>query len=164
MICNFVHVWYSYGMRVCKTCGVDKPDSEYSRDSTPNGGWLRRECKRCNYARYGDRKRLYAKEYARTHKIRKRETELMRKFGITPGDVEIMRTEQGNRCAICGCNKPTGKGDWHVDHNKTTKAIRGLLCSKCNQAIGLLDHSVEILQKAIRYLASQPRFIVLRSK
>lgn len=40
----------------------------------------------------------------------------------------------------------------HVDHCHQTGKIRGLLCQKCNMALGLLNDSVEILETAIRYL------------
>jgi Recombination endonuclease VII len=40
----------------------------------------------------------------------------------------------------------------YVDHDKITGQRRGLLCSKCNLAIGGLQHSKELLLAAIEYL------------
>lgn len=39
-----------------------------------------------------------------------------------------------------------------VDHHHTTGKVRGLLCVSCNNAIGLLFESIEILGNAIQYL------------
>jgi len=40
----------------------------------------------------------------------------------------------------------------HVDHNHTTGIVRGILCSKCNQGIGLFMENKNILKSAIEYL------------
>jgi hypothetical protein len=39
-----------------------------------------------------------------------------------------------------------------VDHNHTTGKIRGLLCPKCNQGIGLLMDNPLFLIRAAEYL------------
>lgn len=39
----------------------------------------------------------------------------------------------------------------HVDHDHSTGKVRGLLCRKCNVAIGLLD-SQKLLERAAFYL------------
>ncbi len=74
---------------------------------------------------------------------------------------------QNGKCAIC--NKPeTMKAAQRknikemfntekpkrlaVDHNHTTNKIRGLLCHKCNVALGSFQESIEILESAIEYL------------
>ena len=36
-----------------------------------------------------------------------------------------------------------------------TDKIRGILCSKCNQGIGLLEENIETFKKAITYLENQ---------
>jgi hypothetical protein len=43
-----------------------------------------------------------------------------------------------------------------VDHCHTTGRVRGLLCSLCNKAIGLLKDSPERLRAAINYLSPAP--------
>jgi hypothetical protein len=73
------------------------------------------------------------------------------KFGITPEDYRAMLAGQGGACAIClgGTN---GKGKFHVDHNHTTGAIRGLLCANCNLALGQFKDDPVRLQAAVDYL------------
>lgn len=86
--------------------------------------------------------------------VSKRHYYLMRKFGISEEQYNKMLEEQNHSCAIC---KSKDSGDKRttrlaVDHCHTTKDIRGLLCSACNKAIGLLRDSPDILQSAIKYL------------
>jgi hypothetical protein len=62
--------------------------------------------------------------------------------------------KQGGKCAICGCSKRTAKDRrLAVDHDHNTGKIRGLLCSKCNTAIGMLRESLALLGAAAVYLA-----------
>lgn len=64
---------------------------------------------------------------------------------------------QENKCAICDFNFDEGPTkNRHADHCHATKAPRGVLCSPCNTALGLLKDSPERLQKAIEYLAEPP--------
>lgn len=62
-----------------------------------------------------------------------------------------MLEEQKHVCAICGGVNKDGRR-LHVDHNHSTGRIRALLCSKCNQALGLFDEDQERMFAAIEYL------------
>lgn len=55
-------------------------------------------------------------------------------------------------CAICGTDKPGGRGRFHIDHNHETGDARGLLCIRCNQALGLFGDNPETLISASEYL------------
>lgn len=57
---------------------------------------------------------------------------------------------QGGACAICG-EKPKG-GRLAIDHIHGTTTVRGLLCSKCNTALGLFKDDPHRLASAIEYL------------
>lgn len=66
---------------------------------------------------------------------------------------EELRIIQDYRCAICNVHeKDAPKGTLHLDHCAETGELRELLCSQCNNAIGLLKHNPELLQAAIDYL------------
>ena len=76
------------------------------------------------------------------------------RYGVTPLEYEDMLWDQGNRCMICG--KVFGPDNHScVDHNHRTGEVRGLLCRKCNIAIGLLNEDPGVLKNAIRYLTNQ---------
>ena len=62
--------------------------------------------------------------------------------------------DQKGRCAICNAKKSTLNQRFHIDHDHTTRKIRGLLCYSCNAGIGLLGDSIKRLQAAISYLRS----------
>lgn len=59
---------------------------------------------------------------------------------------------QGGRCKLCGIHRNDCKKNLSVDHDHKTGKVRGLLCQKCNIGIGLLNHEILLLEKAITYL------------
>jgi hypothetical protein len=85
---------------------------------------------------------------------KRRDAHLYNQYGITASQFEAMAREQGDVCAICG-NPPQGrgKGDTLVlDHCHKRGIVRGILCGKCNTAIGLLDDDAEQVALAAAYL------------
>ena len=83
-----------------------------------------------------------------------RDYQLMRKFGLTRQDYDQMLCEQGGGCAICESENPgsKNKGQFSVDHNHETGEVRGLLCTRCNTALGSFKDNPEFLRRAISYL------------
>jgi hypothetical protein len=73
------------------------------------------------------------------------------KFDITPEDYERMLAAQGGVCAICEQPSPR-RVRLDIDHDHETGEIRGLLCTWCNRAIGMLRDRPIIAAKAARYL------------
>lgn len=59
-------------------------------------------------------------------------------------------TQQNGLCKICKTN--TKQRQLAVDHCHKTGKIRGLLCAKCNVAIGMFEDNIEFLTEAISYL------------
>jgi hypothetical protein len=82
------------------------------------------------------------------------------KWGLGGGQYEALLAAQNGGCAICGRRRmherTAGVGRRNealaVDHCHKTKRIRGLLCSNCNRAIGLLQDNPALLDKAAAYL------------
>lgn len=78
----------------------------------------------------------------------------LKRYGITFNDFENLKKIQNNRCGICKNIFKEVYPFWaSVDHaHNKSKTIRGLLCQKCNSAIGLFNDDVILLNSAIRWL------------
>lgn len=76
------------------------------------------------------------------------------RYGITSDQYYKVLDAQGGGCGICGTPNADRKGQrrLHVDHDHATGSFRGLLCARCNTALGKFDDDVGLLQKAILYL------------
>jgi len=95
-------------------------------------------------------KNAYMKAWRQANQEKCRATYLTRKYDITLAEYEEMHEAQEGVCAIC-FEPETGKM-LAVDHCHTTGAIRGLLCSHCNTALGKFRDDPARLQSAINYL------------
>lgn len=73
-------------------------------------------------------------------------------FGITLDEYNQMLKSQSFMCAICGKHQNENGKRLAVDHCHKTLKVRGLLCSKCNQAIGLFSENISVIQSAIQYI------------
>jgi hypothetical protein len=97
---------------------------------------------RRRYADNPDRQRMYHRRY---------------KYGLEPEDFNALLLFQGRKCGLCGTRRPgTKHGQWCVDHDHKTGKVRGLLCKRCNSAIGLLDDDLGRVDKAKSYLKNPP--------
>jgi hypothetical protein len=80
-----------------------------------------------------------------------------RKYGINEIKYNEILASQNYVCAIC--LKPETKKHQNgnitrlsIDHEHETGRVRGLLCSKCNFAIGQLNDNPYLCEKAMQYL------------
>lgn len=74
-----------------------------------------------------------------------------RKYGAEPGWYAKQLAAQGGVCSICGLVNENGKR-LSVDHNHHTGKVRGLLCHRCNFAIGQLGEDIDRLLRMRGYL------------
>lgn len=74
----------------------------------------------------------------------------IRKHGLSVEQFERLLSDQGGGCALCGGRNADRR--LAIDHDHETGRIRGLLCSRCNTALGLLRDSVDLLTRAVAYL------------
>ena len=67
---------------------------------------------------------------------------------------EVIELAKVAHCQSCGCelSEETSDAARHFDHCHETGAFRGILCSRCNRALGLLDDDPVKLQALINYL------------
>ncbi len=150
------------GIRRCFRCKEVKPLKDFARQRARING-VRRWCRDCFrvYSRswvndYIDRVGIdaYRTETRRRDRIATR----LRKFGITEEEYQAKLATQQGRCALCGDTEKSKVGDTlrelAVDHDHSSGAIRGLLCSKCNCGLGQFKDNIELLLKAVAYLQS----------
>ena len=130
-------------MRQCKRC-----DKEFELGTL---GTTHLYCsKYC--ARYANiRKHIELRKSNPEYKKQIRELYFKRAYGISSSIKDELLEKQNNCCAICE-NLPINPKNLHLDHCHATNKLRGVLCSKCNQALGLFNDSTALLKKAITYL------------
>jgi hypothetical protein len=81
-------------------------------------------------------------------------------YGLTLEQFEQIKSAQGGCCAIC--EKRLGRrGTYHIDHCHRTNRVRGILCSGCNRAIGMLGDTAAGVMRAVSYLRMTEHGIVL---
>ena len=127
-------------MRTCTKCGQTLDVERFSwanKERTRRRG----DCKTCAY-----RPKTIQQQ---------RKAQRKHRYGVDDTEFTRMMVEQEGMCAICAVVldedgerslKPC------VDHCHTSGHVRGILCHRCNAALGLLDDDIERLQKAQEYL------------
>ena len=122
--------------KLCRDCGETKDESEF-------------------YRRLGGRQPYsYCKPCSHERVVRWR-------HGLGKGDYEAMLLAQGGVCAICREQPAPGMRfeRYAVDHCHKTGAVRGLLCSPCNRALGLFKDRADVLERAATYLKGEKIFV-----
>ena len=125
--------------RVCKTCRA-KQSSAWKK--TPKGkASVKAHAKRV-YDKDPDAARARSRAWNHANSDSRINTHLKRTFGITLVNFIAMRKAQKDCCAVCKkpetvVDRRSGKPRrLHVDHNHKTGEVRGLLCTRCNMAVG----------------------------
>ena len=90
---------------------------------------------------------------------------LLKRHGMSLLEYQLRLALQNGACAICG-KKPNGS--LCIDHCHLTGKVRGLLCHKCNSALGFYDDDPELAQAGADYLRAfydslEPRGDVMTS-
>jgi hypothetical protein len=104
-------------------------------------------CSKCRNAKNDERRRKNGSE-----QTRRRRKNLMQRFKMSVEDYASMLESQDNKCSICGKEYISGSKRFAVDHDHSTGLVRGILCSRCNTAIGQFEDNVVLLEGAISYL------------
>jgi len=84
--------------------------------------------------------------------IKARSKYLLDSFKLLLVDWMKLWDHQKGKCAICG-NKLIKA---NTDHNHTSGEVRGLLCSRCNRALGRFGDRLDLLLAAVAYLTDPP--------
>lgn len=92
-------------------------------------------------------------------RLQGRKSFLMKTFGISMEDFDLMAAKQNYKCAICQM-VPEIKIDSRgrtietlcIDHDHKTGKMRALLCRPCNSALGLFKDNTITVKNAVQYL------------
>lgn len=155
----------------CTRCKLVQSVENFSRNGwnkrVRKGDGLNHWCKTCvnqynrvYVAKNKEKLQRIAKE--KYDPLKSKDQTLRRSYKITLGEYNQMLESQGGVCAIC--KRPSQDGKMlSVDHDHSCcphrrdpvycgKCNRGLLCSDCNRAIGMLRHDPKVLRTAAEYL------------
>lgn len=147
--------------KVCSTCRKKRAAKFFSRRVASRDG-LHLVCKSCDNARLkrwrkknpGYSAKWFARHPGYKEARLKRDPLMNRRghlryaYGMTLDDFDRLLARQRKKCAICRRTsfKPV------VDHNHKTGKVRGILCPRCNCAIGFLSESPPIFKRALKYI------------
>lgn len=138
-------------MKSCKRGHVRSlSNSRLSKD----GLW--KACKECDFIRRKEwrtenkeresiKTSLYNKEYILRDKEKARARWIKRHHNISLEEYDALLLSQNNKCANNQCHTILIGKSRHLDHDHETGKIRGMLCNKCNMALGLLRDNPDIV-------------------
>lgn len=129
---------YNCIMKICIRCHKELSLDKFGKHPTAKDGY-RNQCNSCRFQLRKERP-TYEKQIRQY------------RYGITQEEYDSLLSYQDNQCAIC---KKKFIKTPHIDHCHKSKVVRGLLCSNCNTALGLLGDDLEIIQAAAHYLETR---------
>ena len=120
----------------CRICGEVKPLADFGF-RMDNRKW-RTECDRC-----------------------RSERSQATRYGITVGRLRALKADANYRCQACGVHEDElvhasfKYSKLVVDHCHATGEVRGILCTRCNTALGHLDDNPVKINNLLAYLTPQ---------
>lgn len=145
--------------RQCTKCKEFKCVSEFYKEPRTKIG-LQSRCKICQQTAYNDYRKKNPDVYRKAslkhwHNLsdKKKHSKWIQRYGITADQYTNMFEFQNGKCKICNQECSTGRV-LAVDHCHKTGKVRGLLCTKCNTALGMLNDNIKYFETAIEYLKS----------
>lgn len=85
---------------------------------------------------------------------RKKKAKRYSTYDLTHDQYLQLHAAQKGVCWICK-HVPSNK-TLHIDHDHLTNKVRGLLCHRCNFALGFFKDDIDRLEDAIQYLLDPP--------
>jgi hypothetical protein len=115
-------------LKVCSRCEKERASSSFSNNKINDDG-LFAWCRDCDA--------VYKRESI---------------YGVTDEWYKTTLRAQGNGCAICKTIPGSRDRRLCVDHSHSTDEIRGLLHGACNLGLGYFKDSVDIIERAVKYI------------
>lgn len=145
-------------LKRCTKCQQDKPRDAFGPRAAGKDG-LQAQCKDCINAgrrilRERDPQTARARERAYENRPERqaitRARHAARRVGISPETYRMIAEIQKGECAVCFASHPK----LFLDHDHETGNVRGLLCPKCNIALGQADDDPDRLRALAEYVES----------
>lgn len=150
-------------MKTCSTCGIEKDVEAFYKKISGRQGRTAEciDCTRTRNAEYKRRNPAIVRERTRRYNYAK--------HGITIELWDALLDKQGGCCAACG-QENRAERNLHIDHDHECcpgtyscgSCIRGLLCSQCNTALGLLGDDLDKVMSLAAYLVSHQNVLVVK--
>ncbi len=152
-------------MKICSKCKTEKSLDQFNKDSRRKDG-LTYYCKLCvrtytvksrNYLDI-DYRNAQSKKWKNNNPQKVRAQWIKQTYRLSWEEYENIYFLQKGNCKICDTPLKLHAGIERevevavIDHQHSTGKVRGLLCTKCNTALGLFLDSVNILKNAKIYL------------
>lgn len=142
-------------MKKCIKCKENKSYDHFYKQSS---GKLKNSCKKCDKKRILDWQRKNKDKKASYNKTWKEKdptytnlvylkSSLKHNYGISVEQYNKLQKRQNGKCKICNKIKKLV-----IDRCHKTGVVRGLLCYKCNTALGMFEDNKELFKSAIKYL------------
>ena len=144
------------GLKTCSVCREKKTLDQFRPHPKGTAGVIA-NCRACeneyNMDWREEKGSEYHQKYRQKHAAKLRESQRVRTYKDTnyeEGMYEKLGEAQDHCCKICGGH--SSDRTLAVDHCHTTNRVRGLLCGRCNMALGQWEDDVDLMRKAIEYL------------
>jgi hypothetical protein len=99
-----------------------------------------------------DTKRAADRAWGKANRLRQRITRKQWKSKQYAARVAALVAQHSGRCDLCD-QPPDGR--WrrlNIDHCHATNVFRGLLCSRCNRALGFFKDNPALMRRAADYI------------
>lgn len=138
----------------CPVCKQHLSEEAYPASNWGTKGEPCRECRRARQRKWirdnPEKVRArYQRWRAKQDPTYERDRRLQYKYGITKADFAQMLDRQAHKCLGCRTGLTNSA---HVDHDRATGRVRGLLCSQCNTTLGMAKEDPATLRRLTAYL------------
>ena len=137
--------------KVCTLCGIDRDLSHYRSRGGPQKHLLK---SRCNFCLNKEHKKWVEDNPEKVKEYRLKDpwtlVKRCKRRNITPKELVDAYEKQNGCCAICLSVIQISNSA--IDHNHSTNDFRGILCKKCNRALGLFGDNPTTIKNAFNYL------------
>ena len=151
----------------CRECKCDKTEKDIFPSAIAKCDWLCRDCtkkvkrpyRQKYYLEHKERCLKNSRAWASVNKDRlvkaNRKSHLKCKYNLTVEAYNKLLVDHNHECKIC-------KSTWQlsVDHCHTTGKVRGILCRKCNSALGLLKENRQAIKNLLNYIEGESWYVL----